>query len=90
MHKIKVEDIQGYVNKINRNKYHICLEIKDIFNSYDYEIKAFRQYFVTKRKKVIGIDPYFWSSQNKTILNSEECSDDEMIYILKKMIREEI
>ena len=64
--------------------------MKDIRNPFDYEIKAYRQYFIKKKKQIIGIDQYFWSNQNKSALNSEECSDEEMIYILKKMIREEI
>lgn len=90
MHHIHRNEVERYIRKINRNKYHICVEIKDVRNPFDYEIKAFRQYFIIKRKKIIGIDPYFWSNQNKTVLNSEECSDEEMIAILKKMIREEI
>ena len=90
MHKVEIKEIEKYIHKINRDKYHICTEIKDIFNPFDYEIKAYRQYFIKKRKRIIGIDPYFWSNQNKSVLNSEECSDDEMIYILEKMIREEI
>lgn len=90
MHQIHREEIEKYIHKINRKKYHICLEIKDIKNPYNYEIKAFRQYYTVHKKKIIGIDPYFWSNQNKTILNSEECSDKEIIYILDKMTREEI
>lgn len=90
MHKININEIQKYTHQINRNKYHICIEVKDIRNPFDYEIKAYRQYFIKKKKQIIGIDPYFWSNQNKSVLNSEECSDEEMIYILEKMIREEI
>lgn len=90
MHSIHRDIIEKHLHKIDRKKYHICFEIKDIRNPYDYEIKAFRQYYILHKKKIIGIDPYFWSNQNKTILNSEECSDTEMIYILEKMTRNAI
>ena len=50
MHKININEIQKYTHKINRNKYHICIEVKDIRNPFDYEIKAYRQYFIKKKK----------------------------------------
>lgn len=63
--------------------------VKDLRNPFDYQLHAFRMY-LRKEGKYTTIDPYYFSDQNKTVLNSEECSDEEMISILEKMIKKEI
>lgn len=60
------------VDKLDRNKYHICCEIKDMETCH----------WVIFRKDM-SFEEY-WSENNKAILDSNVNSDDELIEFVNK------
>ena len=85
MHTLTVNEIQElFLNKIDKNFYHVSLEI---FDDFDYNITIYRRYFIKDRDgRLIRLDTAYWTTNSKKVLDSTLCSDAEMFAILRKTI----
>ena len=86
MHILTINEItELFLNKISKNFYRISTTV---LNEFEYNIVIYRRYLLKDRDgKIVFLDSAYWTNNNKKVLDSSTCPDEEMFIILRKIIQ---